>query len=132
MIPTQTLRAFQQDLRAGMTIEDACREYNITFKQAFEHMPAVSERPKKPYKKRHNGKSSGERNILQRNKHFYVRKCINKKTLMFGTYSSLEDAIAIRDYCDRYGWKQRKVDEYCRILGIVRCTGHVNQKVRYH
>ena len=43
----------------------------------------------------------------------------------------LEDAVKVRDHCMRHGWKQTKIDEYCKELGVVRCTDH-RSTVRYH
>ncbi len=127
---------FQQDLKNGMSIAEALKKYNITLEYAMNHVnkPITEKHSKlKPSCKPHKKLKicTVARYIQQIENHFYVRKQVNGKMRPFGSYSSLEDAIKLRDYCMEHGWKQRKVDKYCEILGIKRCS-HWNSKVRYH
>ena len=133
MIKFKTLELFQQDLRNGMTITDACNKHRITFKYACENLPKAYKRNRRSRKQAF----TRTKFIQERNGKFYVRKYLptskkKGKTVSFGTYSSLEDAMKIRDHCVKYGWKQQSVDEYCRVLGVERCKNHRKNKVRYH
>jgi len=137
MADKRVLYAFQDDLKRGMSIEDACRKHQISFKYAFENMPNTVPR-KSPRcitrlgrKPKPNSATCPEKYIWCRDGRYTVRKTVNKKTRMFGTYNSLEDAVAIRDYCEKHGWKQRCVDRYCLILGIERSQGNGRGKTRY-
>lgn len=76
-------------------------------------------------------KKSVAKNIQERDGKFYVRRYINGKTRMFGTYRSLEDAKLVRDYLNKYGWKQKSVDSICEKLGVERVK-HQRNTVRYH
>lgn len=121
------LRSFQNDLREGMTIQEALMKYNMSLEYAFKKL-----QHKSPKKSRYVPKQKNQTKYIQeRNNHFYLRKAIRKKVKPFGTYSSLEDAVKVRDHCMRHGWKQTKIDEYCKELGVVRCTDH-RSTVRYH
>lgn len=120
----EEIQRFQDDLKNGLSIEQALRKYNISFREAIDSMPRFYGRKKK---RKCRGRA---KYIQQMDNRFHVRKTIKGKTRSFGSYSSLEDAIKLRDYCIEHGWKQRKVDEYCETLGITRRTYHTN-KVRF-
>ena len=65
--------------------------------------------------------STGEKYICKARGHFHIRKQYNGKQRHYGSYESLEDAIKVRDYCIKHGWKQHSIDEYCSVLGVERC-----------
>lgn len=119
------LTDFQEDLRDGMSIDDALRKYEITLDYAFHtlHKPLLYTR--NPKKKR------THKYIQERNGKYYVRKQINGKIRTFGTYDSYNNAKRLRDYCIKHGWKQRNVDKYCEELGITRVSHPLNN-ARYH
>lgn len=106
---------FREDLKKGMSLEECLNKHNTTLKE-------VLSTPKK---------KSVAKNIQERNGKFYVRRYINGKTRMFGTYRSLEDAKLVRDYLNKYGWKQKSVDSICEKLGVERVK-HQRNTVRYH
>ena len=107
---------FQEDLRKGLSLEEALKKYGISFKRAMELMPRHHHKSKK----KHIKWISQAKYIQKRDGRYYLRKTINQKTVQFGTYNTLEDAIKVRDYCVKFGWKQRSIDEYCNILGVER------------
>jgi len=121
MIPKE----ITDDLRKGMSIEECLCKHNTNFRELFrvDHMN-TGMKPKK-------SKTHVAKYIQERSGHFYLRKSINGKTRMFGTYKSVEDAILVRDELERIGWKQRKVDEICERLGVSRMKGYYNNRVRY-
>ena len=124
-----TLELLQQDLRDGMSIEDACTKYGVSFKYVVANMP----RPFKPRGKRKPKRAktyTGEKYIQHRDGHYSLRKNIKGRMMFFGTYSSLEDAMKVRDYCIVHGWKQRSIDKYCERLGVERVKAP-NCRVRY-
>ena len=118
-------KKIQEDLRNGMSITDCCRKYNISFQDLCDRMP------KRQKPKTKSNRFTGEKYIQTRDGKYYLRKSVNKKTRMFGTYNSLEDAIKVRDHCIEHGWIQKNIDQYCRELGIKRYTDK-KCRVRYH
>lgn len=120
------IRLFQMDLRNGMKLEDALIKHRLDLPTAFELVPK--------FRTHHDDKSENKYNeyagkyILFRHNRFYVRKQIKGKTRMFGSYNSLEDAIAVREKMIEIGWKQKQVDKVCEELGIFR---NKSRKIRY-
>ena len=120
------IEMFQEDLRKGMSIEHALKKYGVSFKKAVELMPRHNKN-----KKKHVKWESQEKYIQKRDGSYYLRKNINGKTVMVGSYTTLKDAIKVRDYCIKFGWKQRSIDEYCEVLGVKRIKDS-RSKTRYH
>ena len=128
-----TCMEFREDLRNGMTINDALIKHNLSLKNAVDFLQYKQQRPKNKIKTSRKYMKCGERYIMQRGEDsFCIRKNINGKTRMFGTYTSLEDAIRMREALKIDGWHQTHVDSLCEKLRILRKTGHHNCKVRYH
>lgn len=125
------VKGFQQDLRDGMTISDALQKHQVTFKEAVDSMPRPLGYASETYKK--NSYNTNQRYIKRTLQgHYYVRKQIRGKTRMFGTYKTLEDAIKIRNHCEKHGWKEHSIDQYCKELGIERCIHpHKRKNKRY-
>jgi hypothetical protein len=59
-------------------------------------------------------------NIRHKNGRYYVMGSEDDEYKLFGTYETLDDAVKIRDYCKKNGWKRKSVDKYCEILGVKR------------
>jgi len=131
--PGDNMRAlrFREDLWNGMTIEAALRKHNLTLLTAFNILQYDQPYGVKPGNPKPKVKCP-ERNILERNNGFTLRKSIKGKTKIFGVYDSLEDAVRMREALKEDGWHQRHVDRLCQELGITRRTGHDNCHVRYH
>ena len=121
------LYLIRKDLRNGKTIEQVCNTYNITFKKLCETFHGYKRKPQtnKPT-------TTPTRYISIIHGHHCIRKKINGKTRIFGTYNTLEDAIIIRDALEEDGWHQTHVDQLCEELGVKRRKGYHNEKVRYH
>ena len=134
MLNDRVLRQFQWDLQDGMSIEDACRKHQISFKEACDNMPKIQ---KKKIKPRNTSPTYASEYIQERNGKYFVRKYVpstkqkKSSTVMFGTYNSLEDAIKMREHCKKHGWKKLSVDKYCQELGIERVISS-KSKTRYH
>lgn len=141
------LLKFQKDLRDGMSISDACEKHEVNWGYAFENMrrmEAMVKAKTQSFKSTSRVRGSARkrkskikvlnpsRYIFQRNNTFAVRKSVNGKTKIFGTYNSLDDACKVRDELERVGWNQRRVDSVCERLGVVRRKGFRNSSVRYH
>ena len=104
-------KRLQNDLKAGMSIEDALTKHGMTFKEAFDGMP-------KPL-----GKTGvGEKYITLHQGKYIIQKTTKGKRRIFGSYNRLEDAIKVRDYCVEHGWYITKLDDYCKAVGVERCT----------
>ena len=153
MTEDEMLQQFQEDLRKGMTIQEACTKYQITLDYAFKHMPkTITKTRKKQGKSRKITKKQGrpqkfhrrekskipyiachEKNITCRYGKYFLRKRTRGKERVYGTYETLEDAVKIRDYCNEHGWYVTRIDEYCEILGIKRCCKtNKKSKEMYH
>jgi len=128
MIKVKTLQKFQTDLQCGMSIDEACRKHKISFKYACDNIPKIKP---KPIRNKGQGTNFAAQYIQERNGKYFLRKQINGKTRMFGTYHCLKDAVRMREYCKEHGWKQKSIDKYCSELGIKRVISSKN-KVRYH
>lgn len=139
----EMMQQFQEDLRKGMTIQEACTKYGITLDYAFKHMPKTKTRKrnrkitkKQGRPRRHKNKipyiSCNEKNITCRYGKYFLRKRIRNKERVYGTYETLEDAVKIRDYCNEHGWYVTRIDEYCETLGIKRCCKTKKSKEMYH
>ena len=72
--------------------------------------------------------NTNQRYIGGRSGHYYLRKQVRGKTRMFGTYKTIEDAVRMREHCEKHGWKERSIDQYCKELGIERCIHHNKRK----
>ena len=120
---------FQEDLKKGMSLEECLNKHNTNLKEVLGVSPSTRGRKKK--NKKTPKKKSVAKNIQERDGKFYVRRYIKGKTRMFGTYRSLEDAKLVRDYLNKYGWKQKSGDSICEKLGVERVK-HQRNTVRYH
>ena len=126
---------FQDDLRNGMSLDDALVKHDLTLEKAFNMLCQRS--VGRPAKARHDKPryiKTGHKYIgTQNGNRFYIRKIIDGKWTTFGSYSTLADAIKVRDMCIKHGWIQTNVDGYCREVGVVRrWDKRRKQKVRYH
>ena len=115
------IEKFQQDLRDGMTLENALIKHNLTLKEAMEFCPKpIGQRYIKKKKKRKQVYTNVDRHISQKKDAFHVRKQKSYKTYWGGSYDSLEDAQKVRDFLEEHGWSPIKVNEACKKLGIKR------------
>lgn len=123
------VKRFQQDLRNGMTISDALQKHQVTFKEAVDSMPRpMSNKQGKLRTHKKGYYNTNQRYIGGRSGHYYLRKQVRGKTRMFGTYKTIEDAVRMREHCEKHGWKERSIDQYCKELGITRCVHHNKRK----
>ena len=119
---------FREDLKTGMGLEECLQKHDTNLKEVLGSQPSLRGRKKR---KKTPKKKSVAKNIQERDGKFYLRKYINGKTRMFGTYKSLEDAKLVRGYLREHGWKQKSVDGICEKLGVERVK-HQRNTVRYH
>ena len=117
-------KKFQEDLQNGMSIEDACTKHQISFKEAFENMerPHIRGHRTVSQMKTQRKSRSGEQYIQRIKKRYCIYRKINGKHMYFGAYSTLRDAVKIRDCLVKEGWCPDKLDDYCRACGVERCT----------
>lgn len=112
---------FQEDIKNGMTIEDALTKHHLSFQYVCKNIGKVK-RWKIPEKT-----PVDERRYFNVQKtpdgKFRVYKQVGGQNTTFGTYRTMEDAIRIREHCHEHGWVKTNVDRYCRELGIERCHG---------
>lgn len=120
------IAAMREDLRNGLGLEETLIKHNTDLETFF----AVADKKTKLHSQK-NGQDYPEKYILKRNGRFTLRKSINRRTVMFGVYDTLEEAILVREEFERIGWEQTRVDEVCNRLGVKRRKGYANEKVRY-
>jgi hypothetical protein len=94
------LKAFQEDLRNGMTINDALIKHNLDFKKTVEALKGHSDYPKKRLPNKY-----GTYIYFHQKRYRVIRK-INGKTTSFGSYDTLEEAKQRRDELEKNGWKE--------------------------
>lgn len=101
----------QKELRNGATIESICEKYELTFKELCKLFISGNYTNTKSFSS--TGKLyisySGERYIIRRNRKYY------------GAYSTLEDAVKVRDYLMINGWYRNRLNKICEELGVERC-----------
>ena len=103
----------QKDLKKGLSIQEVCTNYNLTFKELVnifrKDIPTNvnKERVERfyiyPYRD-----SNRELWTIQKNK------------IYFGLYSTLDDAIKVRDCLIKRGWNKKELDCICQKLGVKR------------
>ena len=129
-----SITQFQKDLKNGASLEEALTDNKVTLKQAFdyamqEHLAQAKtkKRKRKPYYR-------VDKYIYKYSRIYYIRRQFRTageyKNYLFGAYYTVEDAMKIRDCLDKYGWEQKRVDEYCKMCGVIRHKSRY-QKVRY-
>lgn len=103
--------SIQNDLKNGMSINNVCKKYNVSFK---ELMGRVSNR-------RHPRNLPAY--IVRRGTKYVIHKRIDKKSKYFGSYYDLNDAIQTVNLLKQLNWKVNPAD-YMGDLFIV----HKNNK----
>ncbi len=99
----------RDDLWNGMTINNACRKYRVSFQDIVEMMK--NDVP--PTEKR----TCDALYVSP----YYNKFRLSKNSVHYGTYNTVEDAVKVRDWFILHRWDKRKVDEVCRIVGVKRC-----------
>lgn len=112
-------KQIRSKLKSGDTIDNVCREYDLTLVDLLFHMRRLGdEKDNKKFCTGQKNRSTGHKYISQ---HTTGRYIIRNNRKHFGTYRTLEDALKIRDWfiCNR--WDKRWVDRACRECGVERC-----------
>ena len=113
LIDKDTLR---KDLM-NLPLEEALTKHNVSFEEAFK---VFHKHEKQPYNIKQSRRRSVDFYIFNRKDSYTIRKDVNGKVTMFGTYHSLEDAVKVRDVLMEEGWIQSNVDSICQRLGVER------------
>lgn len=98
----EELITFQDDLRNGMTLEDALTKHDLTLKEAVIECSAMSNK---------RGVSKGEYHHIYRGPmgKFKVSRQINNKRYCI-MVEDLDIAVRIRNYFEEYGWTSRNLE----------------------
>ena len=112
---------FQQDLKQGMTINEALIKHKMTLKEVITKLTTKPEKetkkPTRPVELRNITKN-------KKNNTYYIRKSKTtngkKKSLRYGTYNTLKEAQTIRDELIKNGWNQKSIDNLCKKHNITR------------
>ena len=106
MIKKAKLLLFQQDLKDGMSIEEALKKHELTFQYACENMP------RQLTKERKKGNPS---KYISRNEDKYL---LRKNNVYYGRYRTLKDAMRVRDYMEKHGWNKKDLKKIQEKLGV--------------
>ena len=117
------IEKFQEDLRNGMSLEEALKKHNISFKEAWDKCPKPMKHGKMVQKKyRKNIIQRADEHIQQRNDKYYIRKTVKGRFKSFGVYTSLKDAQTVRDFLIKHGWTKKNMEKACNRYKIKRRT----------
>lgn len=111
---------FQTDLQNGMSLHDALCKHDVTLDEAFKtfYNRQYRKRDSNYWGENINRTETGEKYITKNQGMFLVRKTINRKMVYFGRYSTLEDAILVRDYFIEHGWNRHLLNSVRKTLGV--------------
>ena len=112
-----SIQEIQNDLKKGLSIDEVCTKYNLTFLEIFKLM----DKTKKP-RTEHQALT---RHIIKYCNRFIIVKTIDSKQIVFGSYYDLQEAIQTRDELVRKNWNVNR-DEY---LGDMYITLRKNRYV---
>ena len=93
------MKAFQNDLKNGMSLQEALCKHNLTFKEAVIRCHHHSARTNSKY-----------HNIYLNGKKFIVEKQVYDERVRF-SFEELTDAVKVRDYLDEHGWSKEAIME---------------------
>lgn len=111
-------KEIRSKLKSGETIDNVCREYDLTLLDLLSHMRSLgNEKQYQPPNGRRNI-TTGHKYISQHPTGKYI---IRNNRKHFGTYRTLEDALKIRDWFIIHRWDKRWIDRACRECGVTRC-----------
>ena len=99
------MKQFQEDLQNGMTLEDALRKHNLTFKEAVHECNRITSKKGVRYQRTHH--------IYKNANKYRVEKQIRKKRIQIQT-DTYEDAVIIRDYLEEHGWTTENIEKIRR------------------
>lgn len=111
---------FRKDMRSGMPLEDVLKKHNVSFNTAWGIMSRNNDprRVKKKKKKKSRRTKTNRKYVSKMGKKYYVRKRVNRKVQVFGSYKTLKDAIKVRDCLIEEGWNKNKLKSIWKKCGI--------------
>lgn len=99
----------RDELANGKSIEEVCKENQLTFQEVYELMMNLNGR------KTPNG--TGEPHIVKGDKRFVLRKW---GIGYIASFKRLKDAVRVRDELIKQDWDVSQLDDICNWLGIRR------------
>ena len=95
-------RTLIKELRNGATISEVCTKHNIS----FEYLFGILKKNRIPLRKR----DEINENIYQVGKRWEIRKNVNGKMCIFGSYLDFEEARSVRNTLKKMGWNVNPLD----------------------
>jgi hypothetical protein len=114
------LEKFREDLRSGKSLDDVLKDHNLDIKTAMELLIGFNRNVKEKKKRKSYYSKTNQKYVSKIGNKFYLRKTFNGKLKTFGKYSTVEDAVKVRDYLDKHGWyrnRLKSVWEACEVEG---------------
>lgn len=109
----------RNDLKNGVTLNEVCKTYNLTFKELIKVFKQDFHSYTKPRcMEGRRTSATGERYIYQR--HTGHTFWIQKGNAYYGYYKTLTDAVAVRNGLIINDWDKNKLDNICKKLGVKR------------
>ena len=107
---------FRRDLKR-MSLDETLRAYNLTLSEVMEALTQPSNTRLKTVDKPRF--KTVDKHVYQRGNFYHISKSINNRTREFGHYTSLKDAIMVRDYLIKHGWTIKARDKALKEYGII-------------
>lgn len=105
---------FQEELRdTTISLEELLKKHELSLKDAVNIKPPITKTRKKP-------RSSNMRYISLNHNLYYIIKRVKSKQHYYGSYTSLTDAIKVRDKLMEYNWDKTRLDEACEAVNVTR------------
>jgi hypothetical protein len=106
-----------------MSITDGLQKYKVSLEDAFKALQYTDNRPMTSTSK------TDEFYIRQNMQgHYFILKWINGKQTNFGTYTTLNDAVKVRNWFVENGWIKDDVDQACQECNVTRRTPRNRRK----
>ena len=105
MINVDVFLSFRNDLRDGMTLENALRKYDFNLREVFDFC-------------HRRNLDSQYRFIYLLNGSFVIRRVVDGKQMYYFRCRELDDAVRIRDKLIECDWDKSKIPEIKMELGL--------------
>ena len=105
MINFDVFMSFRNDLKGGMTLENALRKYGLSLREAFQYCHRKN--LDNPY-----------RFIYLCNGSFQVRRVVDGRNEYYYCCKELDEAVLVRDKLMEHDWDRAKMPEILRELDL--------------
>ena len=105
MINVDVFLSFRNDLRNGMTLENALMKYGWSLREVFQYCHRKNV-------------DNQYRFICLCNGYFNIRKYVNGEQIYYGYFKELDDAVKVRDKLMECDWDKSQLPRIMEELGL--------------